>query len=101
MSRLGDSTMKETASLSPKVLEYKEEMNTFLRELPRLLADGHQGKHVLVSGNQVLSIWDSFDDACQAASERFEIGQRFLIQPIDKSFLDYPWPDEYLTKEAV
>ena len=79
----------------------KQEVATYLRELPRLLADGHEGRHVLVKGDEVLSLWDTFDDAYQAGRERFGWGVAFLAQPIDPRFLEHPWPDELLPKKAV
>jgi len=70
------------------------ELAAFLRELPRLLAEGQEGKHALVKEDEVLSVWDTFEDGYQAGRERFGWGVLFLVQPIDPSFLSYPWPDE-------
>jgi hypothetical protein len=34
----------------------KHEIRTYLRELPRLLAEGHEGKFALVKRDEVLTI---------------------------------------------
>jgi len=79
----------------------RTEVRTYLRELPRLLAEGHEGRHALIKGEEVLSIWDTFEDAYQAGRERFGWGVVFIAQPIDPKFLDYPWPAEFLPPKAV
>jgi hypothetical protein len=58
------------------------------------LAEGQEGRHVLVSGDAVVSIWDTFADAYQAGRERFGFGELFLAQPIEARYLTYPWPEE-------
>jgi hypothetical protein len=87
-----DSTA--ATSLDPGLLELQQEIKTYRRALPQLLADGHEGKFVLIKGDEVLSIWDSFDDVCQAARSRFDFGEVFLTQPIDRRFLSVPFPKE-------
>ena len=66
--------------------------------LPGLLADGYEGKHVLVQGDQVLTVWDTLADALQAGYERFGLDVPFLCQPIDPEFLTYPWPEDILPR---
>jgi hypothetical protein len=64
---------------------YEQEIATYLRELPRLLAEGNANRHALVKGNEVLSIWDTQGDAIQAGCERFGIEPIFVktIDPRD------------------
>lgn len=38
------------------------EWNTYLRELGRLLQEGHEGKFVLIHSDQIIGIWDSWDE---------------------------------------
>ena len=79
------ATNLATAPSMPESLRpLRQEIMTYRRELPRLLAEGHKGRVVLIKGDQVLSIWDTLDDAYQAARERFPLGQAFLTQPIDE-----------------
>jgi hypothetical protein len=59
----------------------EEEWNTFRRELPRLLADGHQGRCALVKGKAVDSVWDTDADALQAGYERFGL-TTFMVQQV-------------------
>jgi hypothetical protein len=65
-----------------------QEWNTFQRELPRLLQDPtNRGKHVLIHGDQVDSIWSTVDEGLAAGYERFGL-EPFLVQEID----DHPQP---------
>jgi len=57
------------------------ELMTFERELPRLLAEGLEGKWALIQGNEVASLWDTFADAVQAGDERFGLTP-FLVQQV-------------------
>ena len=85
--------------MPPEALElYRAELRAFLQALPGLLADGYEGKHVLVKGDQVLSVWDTLADAYQAGCERFAFGEPFLCQPVDPAFLTYPWPEDILPR---
>jgi hypothetical protein len=79
----------------------KQEIRTYLRELPRLLADGNEGKFVLIKGDEVLSIWDTFDDAYQAGRERFPLHVAFLAQPIDPLDLTRLFPEDLLPRKAI
>jgi hypothetical protein len=51
------------------------------RELPRLLAEGHEGRHALVQGGRVEGVWDTFADAVEAGYDRFGL-DRFLVERI-------------------
>ena len=78
----------------------RTEIRTYIRELPRLLAEGQEGRHVLIKGDEVVSIWDTADDCYQAGCERFGIGVPFLSQEIDSKYLDMPWPSDLLPQKA-
>lgn len=67
----------------------ERELRTFLRELPGLLRDGHAGKHALIHGDQLVSIWDTFEEAHEEGCRRYELGVPFMAQPIDERFLAY------------
>ena len=77
-----------------------QEIITYRRELARLLAEGRHGRVPLIKGDQVLSIWDTLDDAYQAARERFPLGQPFLTQPIDERDLHRIFPEELNPSKA-
>jgi hypothetical protein len=80
---------------------YEREIATYLRELPRPLEQGHTGRHVLVKGDEVLSVWDTQADALQSGRERFGLDPIF-VKVIDsrdperfalvKAHLDFPCP---------
>ncbi|MBL8796630.1 MAG: hypothetical protein JNM56_22200 [Planctomycetia bacterium] len=88
---------KQLNSLEP----IKAEIRTYLRELPRLLAEGQEGRFVLIKGDQVISVWDTFDDACQAGRERYPLGVAFLAQPVDARDLDRNFPEDLLPRQAI
>jgi hypothetical protein len=64
---------------------YKQEIATYLRELPRMIEEGHAGRHALVKGDEVVSIWDTQGDAIQAGRERFGLDPIFVkkVDPRD------------------
>jgi hypothetical protein len=47
------------------------EARTYRREVERLLAEGHAGRHALIKGDEVISVWDTQRDALQAGREKF------------------------------
>jgi hypothetical protein len=50
------------------------EWNFYCREVGRLLAEGHEGKWLLIKGEQIVGIFDSHEEACEK--------QGTLIQPV-------------------
>jgi hypothetical protein len=50
--------------------------NCYRREAGRLLADGHEGKWVLIKGEEVVGIWATREEAKKVAVERY------LMQPV-------------------
>jgi hypothetical protein len=64
---------------------YEREIATYLRELPRLLEEGEAGRHALIKGDEILSLWDTQGDALQAGCERFGLEPIFVktIDPRD------------------
>ncbi len=88
------------AELPDDLKPVARELAAFLRALPKLLEEGHEGRHALVKGDEVLSLWDTFEDGYQAGCERFGWGVQFLVQPIDPRFLSYPWPPGLLSGDT-
>ena len=62
------------------------EIATYYRELPRLIAEGHEKRVAVIRGDEV-SVWDTDNDAYQYAGEKYGVGP-FLAQPIDGRDLD-------------
>ena len=52
------------------------EWNLYRREAGRLLAEGHEGRWVLLKGEQIIGIWDTEVEARAVAVERY------LMQPV-------------------
>jgi hypothetical protein len=74
-------TLVEQLPDTPAGQPFAEEWKTFKREVYRLMCHGHKGRFVLIQGEQVLSVWDTLDDAIQAGRERF--GQQpFFVQEV-------------------
>jgi hypothetical protein len=63
----------------------QRDLETYRRELPRLLREGHGGRYALIKDDQVLSIWDTVGDALQSAGERFGMDPiaTYKINPLD------------------
>jgi hypothetical protein len=63
-----------------------QEWKTFKREVVRLLAEGHVGRHALIKGEVVVSVWDTLRDACQAGHDRFGLEPFMVheIQPVER-----------------
>jgi hypothetical protein len=60
----------------------ERELETFARELPRLLSDpANVGKQALVHGDKVDSLWPDVDAALQAGYDRFGLAP-FLVRPV-------------------
>jgi hypothetical protein len=63
----------------------QHDLDTYRRELPRLLREGHAGRFALIKDDQILSIWDTVGDALQAAGDRFGLDPvaTYKINPLD------------------
>jgi hypothetical protein len=59
---------------------YEREIATYLRELPRLLQEGHTQRYVLIKGDEILGIWDLQGDAIEAGCVRFGLEPIFVKQ---------------------
>ncbi len=57
------------------------EWNYYRREVGRLLAEGHEGKWVLIHGEEIVGIWDTQAEADQIRLQRF-LMQDVLVQQI-------------------
>jgi hypothetical protein len=63
-------------------MELDRELETFQKELPRLLKD-YAGKYALVFGDRVDSIWDTEEEALDAGDDRFGLAP-YLVKRILK-----------------
>jgi hypothetical protein len=57
------------------------ESHTFAREVPRLLAEGQEGRHVLVKGEEIVGIYDTHAAALKAGCHRYQ-DQPFCVHRI-------------------
>ena len=58
-----------------------EEWETYRREVGRLLAEGNEGRFILIKGQQIIGIWDREEDALATAYQKFLL-QPFLVHQI-------------------
>jgi len=65
----------------PPGSQLEEEWETYRREVGRLLAEGHEGRCVMIKGRKILGIWDTLMDAYTEGVNRF-LGETFMVQPI-------------------
>ncbi len=68
-----------SAATPGSVLEL--EWTTYLREVARLLAEGNEGRHVLIKDDQIIGIWETRDEALEEGYRRF-LGQAMLVHQI-------------------
>ncbi len=68
------------------------EWDFFRRELPRLLAEGHEGKFVLVKGEEIIGLFPTEDDAVRVGYAKF-LPESFLVEAIrtEERILFLPW----------
>jgi hypothetical protein len=60
----------------------ENELETFGRELPRLLAvEGNRGKFALISGERVDSVWGTVEAGLEAGYDRFGL-KPFLVKEV-------------------
>jgi hypothetical protein len=48
-----------------------QEWNTYRREVARLLAEGNEGRWVLIADQEIIGLWDTEEAANRARVERF------------------------------
>lgn len=68
----------EVPDLSPDDLLYRE-WKTFRRELPRLLAEGHEGKFVLLKGDAIIGLFATQNEALNTGRQLYLL-QPFMVQ---------------------
>ncbi len=77
---------------------FADEWNTYRREIGRWLAEGLEGRHVLIAGTEILGIYDTSEEARAVGLKRCLL-QPFFVHPIrpEEPYLhirgiSYPWP---------
>jgi hypothetical protein len=71
------SELAEDTSGTPAAKDW----NAYLREVGRLLAQGHEGKWVLIKGAEIIGIWDTEEEANQVRLQGF-LGKDVLVHQI-------------------
>ncbi len=60
----------------------EKELETYKRELPKLVASG-QGKYVLIQDSIVVGVYDTYADAIQEGYGHFGVAKPFLVKQIN------------------
>jgi hypothetical protein len=76
-----------------------EEWNTYRGQVGRWLAEGHEGRHVLIKGEEVIGIYDTWEEAREVGLNRYLL-EPFFVHPIRAEEphlrirgINYPWPN--------
>jgi hypothetical protein len=82
MDPIGNRTITYTAlPAAPPDEVLSQEWCTYRREAGRLLAEGREGKFVLIKGARVVAVHDTWDDAREAGL-RLYLPEPFLVREI-------------------
>jgi hypothetical protein len=71
-------------SLTGTLMEREADVLSWYQALPRLLAEGEEGRYALMYDGQVVSIWDTLGDAIQAGLEKFGVDDHRFSAPCVK-----------------
>jgi hypothetical protein len=73
-------------------VEIDRELETYRRELPRLLEEGREGRFVLIHGDRLDSFWPDDGTAYGAGCERFGVSPFPVKQVLrdERAFTDLP-----------
>jgi len=63
-------------------MDLEQEMQTYTREVEKLLANDGEGKFVLIQGDHVIDTFSSYEDALKAGYKEFGVEKRFLVKQI-------------------
>jgi hypothetical protein len=69
----------EFGSLGVAIMALEKELETYRRELPKLLAQ--EGKYVLISDDEVAGLWETYEDALKSGYDRFGL-KPFLVKQV-------------------
>jgi hypothetical protein len=74
--------------------QLSEEWDFYRREVPRLLAEGEEGRFVLIKGEEIIGIWDTAEEAEAVAFHKYPLGPR-LIHQIQRCERVLPGPSRF------
>lgn len=57
------------------------EWETYRREVGRLLAEGQEGKYALIKGEEIIGIYETWDEARRVGLEKYLL-QGHMVRPI-------------------
>src|SRR5262249_31702402 len=57
-----------------------QEWDTYRREVGRLLSEGNEGRFVLIKGDQIVGLFDTYEEASAVGSRRFLLQAHFIQQ---------------------
>jgi len=60
------------------------EWNFYRKQVGRLLAEGHEGRWVLIKGEEIIGIWDTEKEADQVRVQRYLMQDVLLMQILER-----------------
>ena len=60
----------------------EQEMAVYEREKPRLLAEGAEGKHILIKGETIEGVFDTLEEGLTAGYRKFGLETSFFLHEI-------------------
>jgi hypothetical protein len=63
----------------------ERELETYLPERPRLLAEGQAGRFVVIHGDETLGTYASLHDAMLAGYERYGLDEPFMAREVTET----------------
>jgi hypothetical protein len=64
---------------------FEQELATFNARRAQLIAEHGEGKFAVVHGDDILGVWDTYEDALSAAYEKCGIDKPFMVKRVEGS----------------
>ena len=62
---------------------FAKEWETYRREVGRLLAEGNEGRYILIKGGEIIGIWNREEDALATGYQKYPL-QPFFVHQIQE-----------------
>ncbi len=74
------SELAPAAANSPLAVEWE----TYRREVGHLIEEGHEGKWVLIKGEEIIGLFDTKEQALEVGAERFLLKPKLIHQVLTR-----------------
>lgn len=90
----------QQAPPSPQTIGLAREWETYRQEVAALLTQNLEGQFVLIKGDQIIGLFDSWE-AARTAGLRLFLLQPFLVRPISRRDMVQQKKTKHLTRRRV